>query len=174
MSAGNTSAVRATVVRKEQPDSLHEVLLRWRRQRHRLQANLHTTVHRSLETMSDRQLSRQLDLLCNALVDYLATSHGSVYTHYRRLHACREPAADYAAQALTVAERERLLQDIWLHLGYTTDAALRFNRRCETMDSRELQQKLHAELGKLGNILSLRFALEEQLLALDATSSLSG
>lgn len=132
-------------------------IVTWRRQRQQLQHNLQQTASRSLDSMSDRELDQRLGRLCNDLMDYLSTGHGSVYARYYCMNRLQHPAS---------GERSRLLQDIWLNLGRTTDAALRFNQRCETTPMAALQQKLHAELGKLNKMLSLRFALEEQLLAL--------
>lgn len=130
----------------------HATLLR--RQRQRLQSNLQHTVCRALEDLSEHELERQLDRLCRDLMDYLSIGHSSVYARY-----CPAPPGC-----------GRLLHEIWLHLGLTTDAALRFNRRCETTSPAALQAKLHTELGKLNKMLSLRFTLEEQLLELGAAA----
>jgi regulator of sigma D len=132
----------------------HSALQHWRRQRRRLQSNLQRTFCRTLESLSDTELEQQLDRLCRDLVDYLSIGHGRVYGHY-----C-------AARG----EHAELLHNIRLHLGRTTDAALRFNRRCETTPAAALQGRLQAELGRLSKTLSLRFALEEQLLELGAAS----
>ena len=131
----------------------------WRRQRQRLQLNLQQTACRSLDSMSDRELDQCLGLLCNDLMDYLSTGHGTVYARYAGV-----PGAARGAPS----ERKRLLQEIWRNLGRTTDAALRFNQRCEAMPLEVLQRRLQGELGKLNKMLSLRFALEEQLLELAA------
>lgn len=131
----------------------------WRRQRQQLQHNLQQTACRSLDNMSDSELDQRLGGLCNDLMDYLSTGHSTVYARYYHIGDPRNCGA---------GERSQLLKDIWLNLGRTTDAALRFNLRCETTPLAALQQRLHAELGKLNKMLSLRFALEEQLLELAA------
>lgn len=138
----------------------HAALLRWRRQRRRLQSNLQHTACRALEELSDSELEQHLDQLCRDLMDYLSICHSKVYARYcPPLHSCG-PARR--------GEQDSLLQDIWLHLGRTTDLALRFNRRCETTPGAALQRKLRTELGRLNKSLSLRFVLEEQLLELGA------
>jgi len=145
-------------------DAVHDQrrIRHWREQRQRLQLNLEQTVCRGLQGMSSSELDQHLGRLCNDLMDYLATGHGSVYSRY-----CSIPNRCSAhAGKLPTSERQRLQQEIWLHLGRTTDAALRFNLRCETTPPAALQQKLHSELGKLNKTLTLRFALEEQLLEL--------
>lgn len=134
-------------------------IVTWRRQRQQLQENLQQTACRSLDSMSDRELDQHLGRLCSDLMDYLATGHGSVYSRFYRIEYHQTAAG---------SDRSQLLKDIWLNLGRSTDAALRFNRRCETTPMAALQQKLHADLGKLNKLLSLRFALEEQLLELAA------
>lgn len=134
-------------------------IIAWRLQRQQLQHNLQQTACRSLDSMSDRELDQRLGRLCNDLMDYLSTGHSTVYARHCRLDHLQRAAS---------GERSRLLKDIWLNLGRSTDAALRFNQRCETTPMDALQQKLHAELGKLNKMLSLRFALEEQLLELAA------
>jgi regulator of sigma D len=154
--AGQASAVSAVSSSSDDPGNC---IITWRRQRERLQHNLQQTACRSLDSMSDHELDQRLGGLCNDLMDYLATGHGSVYTRCYRPERLQHPALN---------ERSRLLKDIWLNLGRTTDAALSFNQRCETTPIEALQQKLHAELGKLNKMLSLRFALEEQLLELAA------
>jgi regulator of sigma D len=154
--AGPTRAVSAT---SSPPDDRLTCIVTWRQQRQRLQQNLQQTACRSLNDMSDQELEQRLGGLCNDLMDYLATSHGSIYTRCYRAERVQHPARN---------ERSRLLKDIWLHLGRTTDAALGFNQRCETTSMEALQHRLHAELGKLNKMLCLRFALEEQLLELTA------
>ena len=118
--AGPTRAVSAT---SSPPDDRLTCIVTWRQQRQRLQQNLQQTACRSLNDMSDQELEQRLGGLCNDLMDYLATSHGSIYTRCYRAERVQHPARN---------ERSRLLKDIWLHLGRTTDAALGFNRRCET------------------------------------------
>lgn len=131
----------------------------WRQQRQRLQQQLQQTACDSLLCQSDRELDQRLGLLCNELMDYLATGHGCIYA--------RCGGASIRLQA-ELSEENLLLHDIWHNLGRNTDAALRFNRRCETTPLATLQQQLQSELGKLSKMLSLRFALEEQLLELAA------
>lgn len=132
----------------------NDCIVTWRRQRRRLQQNLQATSSRALAPMSDIELDRSLGQLCNDLMDYIATGHASIYT---RLHQAPARAAD---------EHNCMLRDIRLHLGMTTDAVLRFNHRCETTPPTALQQRVQTELGRLGKTLSLRYALEEQLLEL--------
>lgn len=135
----------------------------WRRQRLRLQLKLQQTACCSLDNMSAMELDRRLGRLCNELMDYLSTGHSSIYARYYRIES--------GPQDAQAPERKRLLKEIWLHLGRTTDAALRFNLRCETTPLPALQQKLHTELGKLNKTLALRFALEEQLLELASSGT---
>jgi regulator of sigma D len=136
-------------------------IITWRRQRLRLQQNLQQTSVHCLERLSDRELDLQLGHLCRDLMDYLSTSHSSVFTR------C-SPRKGHGG-----SERQRAVKDILLHLGRTTDAALRFNERCETTPAGALQQRLHGELGRLNKTLALRFALEEQLLELGAGGTAS-
>jgi len=145
-------------------DDASNCIVTWRRQRQQLQQNLQQTACRSLDSMSDRELDQHLGRLCNDLMDYLSTGHGTIYARFCRLDSL---------QHSTRSDRSQLLKDIWLNLGRSTDAALRFNQRCETTPLAALQQKLYADLGKLNKLLSLRFALEEQLLELAASGPVS-
>lgn len=155
--AGSTEVTGSAGARAAQTAS-H--IQHWRRQRQQLQHNLQQTASRALECMSSSELERRLGQLCNDLMDYLATSHGSVYTR------CGRSSGSRHAAATSNPECKQLLREIRLHLGRTTDMALRFNLRCETTPLAALQPRLHAELGKLNRTLCLRYALEEQLLEL--------
>lgn len=137
-------------------------LEQWRQQRSSLQQHLRQTLVCSLSQMKNEDLLAELKHLCTELIDYVSTGHSSIYRHnrpgsIRPARGCRE-----------------MHNEIQHHIGINTDQVLSFNEKYEWTDAQllpgalqtSLHTSLHNDLLKLHRSLSLRFALEEQLLEL--------
>jgi|Laugresp1bdmlbsn_1035097.scaffolds.fasta_scaffold13960_2 regulator of sigma D len=133
-------------------------LERWRQQRNSVQHHLRQTLVCSLSQMKEEDLLTELKHLCTELIDYVSTGHSSIYRHN-------------SSSATRPARGCRGIQsEIQHHIGINTDHVLSFNQKYEWTDAQlmpgSLQNSLHNDLVKLHRSLSLRFALEEQLLEL--------
>lgn len=137
-------------------------LEQWRQQRSNVQQHLRQTLVCSLSQMKDEDLLAELKHLCTELINYVSTGHSSIYKR-------NKPGTLRAARGC-----RGMQNDIQHHIGINTDQVLSFNEKYEWTGARlvpgslhnSLHTSLHNDLIKLHKSLSLRFALEEQLLEL--------
>lgn len=134
--------------------AVEDIIGRWKAQRE----NLHHDLEESLYSDHALQVDVQdfpIEDFCESLMDYISTGHFEVYQ--KLLH---DSPAD------TDANRG-LLDDIYHSIETTTDLALTFNDKYngeQTHSSEDVA--LPNDLIALDNALSIRFALEDQLLEL--------
>mgnify|MGYP002630319814 CR=1 FL=1 len=127
---------------------------KWRKQRLTLQLSMQQTLICSTSARADDNLDQSLQSLCDELIDYVSTGHFSIYS--RPLSFTRQMTTEVSS----------ILQGIYQYIGSTTDQVLLFNDRVESCLIGDLSDTLHNDLLKLKKSLSVRFALEEQLLEL--------
>lgn len=126
---------------------------RWRQQRLRLRDHLAQLLScQWLPDAADEQ-SVALGRLCSDLIDYVSTGHFEIYGRVLRGAGLADPAA------------KNLFRHIFHCIGISTDLVLGFNDRYD-YSLLPLPAGFPDELSRLTRSLLLRFALEEQLLAL--------
>lgn len=125
---------------------------RWRQQRLKLRDQLAHLLSCQWPPGAEEQ-SAALGSLCTDLIDYVSTGHFEIYGRVLRSPA----AADAGA--------ENLLRHIFHCIGISTDLILGFNDRYD-YSLTPLPSNFADELSRLTRSLLLRFALEEQLMAL--------
>ena len=96
---------------------------------------------------------RSLETFCEVLVDYLSAGHFEVFTELEN-------------EAKTFDERGlQLVNALYPYLEQSTELALCFNDRCEQLKvSHRDFKKIREELSYLGESLTDRFQLEDQLI----------
>mgnify|MGYP003628229958 CR=1 FL=1 len=96
---------------------------------------------------------RRLESFCEILVDYLSAGHFEVFTELEN-------------EAKTFDERGlQLVNALYPYLEQSTELALCFNDRCEQLkQSHRDFEKVRDELSYLGESLTDRFQLEDQLI----------
>lgn len=103
---------------------------------------------------SDRpKFLRSLESFCEVLVDYLSAGHFEVFTELEN-------------EARAFDERGlQLVNALYPYLEQSTEIALCFNDRCEQLKlSHRDFEKVREELSYLGESLTDRFQLEDQLI----------
>jgi len=133
---------------------IEAIITRWKSQR----SAIHDNLDESLYSDHALQLEEQdfpIEDFCESLMDYICAGHFEVYE--KLLHDSTEQLE---------AHRE-LLKDIYESIENTTDLALGFNEKYqgELLHSSE-DASLPVDLARLDNALTIRFALEDQLLEL--------
>ena len=128
------------------------IILRWKQ----LRESIHDGLEESLYSDHALQVEEQefpIEDFCESLMDYISAGHFEVYE--KLLH---ESSAELQAN-------RELLEDIYHSIETTTDLALSFNDKYkgELVHSSE-DAALPRDLFELDNALSIRFALEDQLL----------
>lgn len=130
------------------------IIARWKEQREAI----HDGLEESLYSDHALQIEEQdfpIEEFCESLMDYISTGHFEVYE--KLLH-------DSSAE---LEKNRKVLEEIYHSIETTTDLALSFNDkyRNELVHSSE-DAALPKDLIRLDNALTLRFALEDQLLEL--------
>ena len=140
-----------TVTRRRE---IEEIIHRWRQQRDAIHENLDESLY-SDHALQVEDQDFPIEVFCESLMDYISAGHFEVYETL--LH---ESAEELEAH-------RTLLNDIYHSIETTTDLALSFNDkyRDELVHSSE-DAALPKDLMDLDNALSIRFALEDQLLEL--------
>ena len=106
------------------------------------------------EDDADRSIFlRRLETFCEVLVDYLFAGHFEVFT-------------ELESEARHFDERGlQLVNALYPYLEQSTEIALCFNDRCEQLkQSHRDFEKIREELSYLGESLTDRFQLEDQLI----------
>jgi regulator of sigma D len=96
---------------------------------------------------------RRLGTFCEVLVDYLSAGHFEVFTQLEN-------------EARHLDERGlKLVNALYPYLEQSTEIALCFNDRCEQLKQSHREfEKIREELSYLGESLTDRFQLEDQLI----------
>lgn len=164
-----------------------QALAQWRTQRHTVENRFRQTMVCSLDKLKDEELVVELQRLCNELLDYVSTGHFSIYTRpllktgtfqvgsrIRGKNRCQLQSKARSrtrgfvkepVQGQTTTDKS-LMKNICRHIGNSTDQVLSFNEKYETLVAGCIPGSLQGDLKKLQRTLSLRYALEEQLLVL--------
>ena len=142
----NISAAR----RKE----IEAIITRWKNQREAIHENLDDSLYSDHALQLEEQ-DFPIENFCESLMDYISAGHFEVYE--KLLHDSTEQ----------LEAHKELLDDIYQSIENTTDLALSFNEKYkdELTHSSE-DASLPVDLARLDNALTLRFALEDQLLEL--------
>lgn len=148
---GVTMNKNITAARRQE---IEAIISRWKVQREALHDNLDESLYSDHALQVDVQ-DFPIEDFCESLMDYISAGHFEVYETL--LH---ESTAEMEAN-------RKLLEDIYHSIENTTDLALSFNEKYknELVHSSE-DASLPKDLFNLDNALSLRFALEDQLLEL--------
>jgi regulator of sigma D len=94
----------------------------------------------------------QMQSFCQILMDYLSAGHFEVYDNI--VEACQEKGPDSA----------KLASELYPRIADTTDTALDFNDKYAEASQENAHAKFDSDLSTLGEILELRFELEDQLI----------
>ena len=92
-----------------------------------------------------------LQHFCQVMVDYIAAGHFSLYERIANGVERRKKVADLAAE-------------LYPRIAETTEVALDFNDKYDSIDHYDLSDSLSRDLSKLGEELAVRVELEDQLL----------
>jgi len=111
-------------------------------------------------TISQNNFSNRLTKFCEILVDYISVGHFEVF-------------AELEAEARTFDSRGlQLVQALYPYIAQSTEAAIRFNDLCAQLaDSEANSSQLRPMLSELGETLTNRFELEDQLIEYLHTSN---
>ena len=94
-----------------------------------------------------------LENFCDILVDYLSAGHFEVFAELENEARCFD------------ARGIKLVKAIYPYLEQSTEIALWFNDRCEQLRHSDSQhEQIRSELSYLGESLTDRFELEDQLI----------
>jgi len=106
----------------------------------------------SMETVNGEDLDRELlNEFCQVLVDYIASGHFGLYERIVEGTERRRSVADLAVK-------------LYPHIEKTTQAALAFNEKYDA-DREDIDtSRLHEELSILGEELTNRIELEDQII----------
>ena len=132
--------------------AIEAIISRWKEQRETLHHDLDESLYSDHALQIDIQ-DFPIEHFCESLLDYISAGHFEVYETL--LH---ESTAELEAN-------RELLEQIYHSIETTTDLALSFNDkyRNEEVHSSE-DASLPRDLQSLDDALTLRFALEDQLL----------
>lgn len=133
---------------------IENIIGRWKLQRDAIHDDLEESLY-SDHALQVEEQDFPIELFCESLMDYISAGHFEVYETL--LH---DSTAELAAN-------RALLEDIYHSIETTTDLALSFNDKYkgELVHSSE-DASLPQDLLNLDGALTIRFALEDQLLEL--------
>jgi len=99
------------------------------------------------------EFAQKLESFCEVLVDYLSAGHFEVFAELENEARC------FDARGL------KLVKAIYPYLEQSTEIALWFNDRCDQLQhSNTGTEQIRSELSYLGESLTDRFELEDQLI----------
>lgn len=104
---------------------------------------------------SDRPADTELDLLnefCQVLVDYIAAGHFGLYERIIKKKERRKGVAELAIK-------------VYPSIDETTQVALTFNEKYDPDNNSSDFSGLHQDLSNLGEILTTRIELEDELIS---------
>ena len=99
------------------------------------------------------EFAQNLEHFCEVLVDYLSAGHFEVFTELENEARCFD------------ARGIKLVKAIYPYLEQSTEIALWFNDRCDQLQHSDTRtEQIRSELSYLGESLTDRFELEDQLI----------
>ncbi len=101
---------------------------------------------------ADKPVKESLQKFCNVLIDYIASAHFGLY----------ERIAEGKERRQSVV---RIAHSTYPFISETTQAAIEFNDKYETLDPEMIEKHLQEDISKLGEILTARIEYEDQLIA---------
>jgi len=133
---------------------IEAIISRWKQQRDAIHDDLEESLYSDHALQVEVQ-DLPIELFCESLMDYVSAGHFEVY----------ETLLQESTQELEA--NRNLLEEIYHSIETTTDLALSFNDKYkgELMHSSE-DDSLPRDLQALDSALTIRFALEDQLLEL--------
>lgn len=143
-----------TKIKAARRKEIEGLIARWRQQRDTIHDNLEESLYSDHALQVDVQ-DFPIEDFCESLMDYISVGHFEVYE--KLLHE----------STVELEESRKLLEEIYHSIETTTDLALTFNDKYkgELLHSSE-DAALPDDLLALDNALTIRFALEDQLLEL--------
>ncbi|HEY9033244.1 MAG TPA: sigma D regulator [Pseudomonadales bacterium] len=139
--------------KEERWQGVQALIQRWLAERQEL-----IVIYCALSNLKDNSESRlarrKLELFCEVLVDYVSSGHFEVYDQLAK-----------EAEAFDDDSARKLFHHHYAAINETTEAALRFNDMFDLADSNSAAlDALRDELSELGEQLSTRFQLEDELI----------
>lgn len=99
------------------------------------------------------EFAQNLESFCEVLVDYLSAGHFEVFAELENEARCFD------------ARGIKLVKAIYPYLEQSTEIALWFNDRCDQLQHSDARvEQIRSELSYLGESLTDRFELEDQLI----------
>ncbi|WP_133718619.1 MULTISPECIES: sigma D regulator [Methylocaldum] len=134
--------------RRQNTNHMIEELLEERRQ----VWSLYCTIAGMKPFTVEQPLRTKVQEFCQLLIDYISLGHFGIY----------QRIIDGTERRRKVLE---LAENIYPRIAETTDAAVEFNDKYETLIGDELKTHLEDDLSKLGEELAMRIELEDQLIS---------
>ena len=105
------------------------------------------------EELSQAEFAQRLESFCEVLVDYLSAGHFEVFSELEN------EARTFDARGI------QLVNALYPYLEQSTEVALWFNDRCDQLrNSSTKYEQIRSELSYLGESLTDRFELEDQMI----------
>ncbi|MCF6437543.1 MULTISPECIES: Rsd/AlgQ family anti-sigma factor [Pseudoalteromonas] len=132
----------------------HSVIDAWLAERQELLLQYCKIAGFSPYDKKDHALPDQLQIqsFCQILMDYLSAGHFEIYDNL--VEACEEKGPDSA----------KLAQALYPRIADTTDVALDFNDKYAENSQEQVLRDFDRDLSNLGEVLELRFELEDELI----------
>ena len=133
-------------------NKVEKLLQSWLQERRDLLVK-YTTIAQNGDAQPDlNEVKPRLQRMCEILVDYISAGHFEVF--YEIIHEAESFADGSADIAKTIIPK---IED-------TTESALNFNDRYANMETAN-PDTFSSDLSNLGEVLSVRFELEDQLIS---------
>jgi len=132
----------------------HSVIDKWLTDRQELLVQFCGLAGKPHQTKHDQALPEQASIqrFCQLLMDYLSAGHFEIYDDI--VKQCENRGEDSL----------KLAQSLYPQISATTDIALDFNDSYAETKSDDLLENFDSDLSKLGEALSSRFELEDELI----------
>lgn len=138
---------------KEGWNLVEEMVRRWMQQRVQLTKDFEGIVTPRASEEPANELSLRINKFCQTLVDYVSAGHFEVYNELIT------EAREFNDGSLTTGI------DLYRAIEQSTDLALEFNDKYESeKHCSKLLSGLARDMVELGNVLNLRFELEDKLI----------
>jgi len=138
----------------EQWDAVNNIINTWLAERQELlRIYCSLTAKETEKEFNKVEFSHKLENFCEVLVDYLSAGHFEVFAELENEARC------FDARGL------KLVKAIYPYLEQSTEIALWFNDRCDQLQhSNAGTEQIRSELSYLGESITDRFELEDQLI----------
>ncbi len=137
---------------REQWGGVNHIITTWLIERQELIRLLCSLTDSSMKE-TEAEFKEALERFCEVLVDYLSAGHFEIFTELEN-------------EARTFDERGiQLVEALYPYLQQSTEVGLWFNDRCNQLrHSDSLYEQIRSDLSHLGESLTDRFQLEDQLI----------